>query len=250
MGLKRCEAIVLRSQKLGEYDKIITLLSREDGKLRGVAKGARKLKQRFGASLEPMSHVKIEYFEKGTAELVRIESTELLRSYFGAMSRPEAAGVLAAICELVDGFAQERQANEKLFRLVSAVAECVAHADSVALMIYIEVWLLRLAGLFPPVTRCIKCGREMGEREPLFIVTELGGLECERCAVRQVRSFDARDRALMQAALRQAPPEFLATASGCEQRSLAHVHEYLKAAIQHALGRRVKAYTMLDPNDR
>src|ERR1700750_1423913 len=84
MGLVETEAIVLHTHKLADADKIVVSLTEKYGLVRGVAKGARRLKSRFGASLEPFTLINLTFFEKETRELVSIRSAEIIRSYFGA----------------------------------------------------------------------------------------------------------------------------------------------------------------------
>src|SRR6266850_1452801 len=80
MGLHQSDSIILKTYPLGEADRIVSFFSRDHGKLRGVANGARKMKNRFGASLEPLAHSRIQFFEKENRDLVRIQSTDLLDS--------------------------------------------------------------------------------------------------------------------------------------------------------------------------
>ncbi|MGH2652227.1 MAG: DNA repair protein RecO, partial [Actinomycetota bacterium] len=82
MGWKRSEAFVLRAIPLGESDRIVSFLTREEGRIRGVARNARRSRRRFGGSLELLSRVRTTWFERESAELVRVESCELLESQF------------------------------------------------------------------------------------------------------------------------------------------------------------------------
>lgn len=243
MGLKRCEAIVLKSQKLGELDKIVTFLSREDGKLRGVAKGARKLKQRFGSAFEPLTHLRLQYFEKGNVELVRVESTEIVRSHFPKSG--ENAGLMSCIAELLDGFAQEGQGSERLFRLALAVADAAEAADSRLALAYFEVWLLRLSGLLPSMTRCVACGRDVGDGEMLHAGADMGGLKCDRCAGRRLSTLGPAERVLIAAILRL-PPREVCTSAAVQPGAAGTTHAYLRMVIEHALGRRVRSFDILD----
>ncbi|MBD0373986.1 MAG: DNA repair protein RecO, partial [Pyrinomonadaceae bacterium] len=116
MGLVETEAIVLRVYPLAEADKIVVCLTRSAGVVRAVAKGARRLKSRFGAGLEPFTLLSLSYFEKENRELVTLRQTDIQRSYFKLSQRAETVAALAYLSELVLEFAPPHEPNEKLFR--------------------------------------------------------------------------------------------------------------------------------------
>src|SRR5215210_4666597 len=89
MALVETESLVLKSYNLAEADKIVVLLSKDHGVIRGVAKGAKRLKSKFGSGLEPFSVVHCTYFQKDAVELVSLQRIELIRSNFEAASNPE-----------------------------------------------------------------------------------------------------------------------------------------------------------------
>src|SRR5437899_2643657 len=120
MRLVTTDAIVLRSYNLAESDRIVLCLTRTAGLVRGVAKGARRMKSRFGAALEPFTLVKLAFYEKENRELVTISTAEILKSRFDLAAEIEGADVLAYIGELVSEFAPPHEANEKMFRMVAA----------------------------------------------------------------------------------------------------------------------------------
>jgi DNA repair protein RecO (recombination protein O) len=148
--LYTAEALVLRTYKLGEADRIVVFLTRDRGKKRGVAPNARKSRKRFGAALEPLTEVRISYFEKEGRELVGLNYAEPVRSPLSATS-PEALGYSHYFAELIDEWAAEADVDERLFRLgTSALEALVAGAPVDALARYFECWLLRLQGVYPP----------------------------------------------------------------------------------------------------
>src|SRR6266581_7962645 len=120
MGLVNTDAIVLRTYNLAEADRIAVCLTRSAGLVRAVAKGARRMKSRFGAALEPFTLVKLAFYEKENRELVTISTAEILKSRFDLAAEIEGADVLAYIGELVSEFAPPHEANEKMFRMVAA----------------------------------------------------------------------------------------------------------------------------------
>lgn len=149
MPLYTAEALVLRTYKLGEADRIVVFLTRDRGKKRGVAPNARKSRRRFGAALEPLTEVRISYFEKERRELVGVNYAEPVRSPLSAIS-PEALGYSHYFAELIDEWAAEADADERLYRLgTSALDALVGGAPVEALARYFECWLLRLQGVYP-----------------------------------------------------------------------------------------------------
>ena len=149
MPLYTAEALVLRTYKLGEADRIVVFLTRDRGKKRGVAHNARKSRKRFGAALEPLTEVRVSYFEKEQRELVGLNYAEPVRSPLSAAS-PEALGYSHYFAELIDEWAAEADVDEKLFRLgTSALEALVTGAPPEALARYFECWLLRLQGVYP-----------------------------------------------------------------------------------------------------
>jgi len=160
MKLVTTDAIVLRAYNLAEADRIVLCLTRSSGLVRAVAKGARRMKSRFGAALEPFTLIKLSFHEKEHRELVTVSSAEILKSYFSIAARVEAVELLAYMSEMVNEFAPPHEADEKLFRMLAACIDALSLSEgSERLMIrYFEVWLLRLAGLFPDLNACEGCG--------------------------------------------------------------------------------------------
>ena len=129
MRLVTTDAIVLRTYNLAESDRIVVCLTRSAGLVRGVAKGARRMKSRFGAALEPFTLIKLAYHEKENRELVSISSTDILKSHFDLNLKPEVAEVLAYMGELIGEFAPPHEADERLFRMFAACVEALASID-------------------------------------------------------------------------------------------------------------------------
>lgn len=149
MPLYTAEALVLRTYQLGEADRIVVFLTRDRGKKRGVAHNARKSRKRFGAALEPLTEVRVAYFEKERRDLVGLNYAEPVRSPLSAPS-PEALGYSHYFAELIDEWAAEADVDERLYRLgTSALEALVSGAPAEALARYFECWLLRLEGVYP-----------------------------------------------------------------------------------------------------
>ena len=147
MPLHTADALVLRTYKLGEADRIVVFLTADRGKRRGVARGARRPRSRFGGSLEPLTRVRTTYFENERRELVRLRQVEPLSSPLTSGSA-EALLHVSYFAELIDEWAPEADPNDRLFRLGAAVAEALAGGAPVQpLARYFEYWLLRLQGV-------------------------------------------------------------------------------------------------------
>src|SRR5262249_51728657 len=125
MPLRETDAFVLRTFTSKEADKICIFFTREAGKLRGVAHGARRLKSRFGASLEPFTEVSLVYFQKEHKELVSISNCEILKSQFTGVVSSELLGVTHYLAELVAEFIPDHEPNEKVYRLLQATLDAL-----------------------------------------------------------------------------------------------------------------------------
>ncbi|PYS94153.1 MAG: DNA repair protein RecO [Acidobacteria bacterium] len=204
MGLNETEAFVLRTYKLAEADKIILLLTRKAGLLRGVAHGARKLKSRFGASFELFTLVSLSYYEKETRELVSIRQAEILRSYFHLANKAEIVSALNYLSELIVEFVPPHDPNEKLFRMIRACLDTVAEAPAAAgeVVRYFEVWLLKLSGFLPDVRACAICRRQL--QAEAFLSTD-STLQCNECAQGVGLKLDAEAQARLRTLLSMPP---------------------------------------------
>ena len=150
MPVYTTDALILRTYKLGESDRIVVFLTRDRGKKRGVAKNARQSRRRFGGALEPMTCGRVSYFERERRELVSLTYVEQTRSPLSAVDG-EALGYVGYFAELIDEWAQEADPNETLFRLGASIVEALAVGVPIEpLARYFEYWLLRLQGVYEP----------------------------------------------------------------------------------------------------
>jgi DNA repair protein RecO (recombination protein O) len=147
--LYTADALILRTYKLGEADRIVVFLTRDRGKKRGVAKGARRPRSRFSAALEPLTEVRVAYFEHERRELVGINYAEPVRSPL-MLTAGDALGYIGYFAELLDEWAQEADADERRYRLGASMLEALGAGVPVEpLARYFEYWLLRLQGVYP-----------------------------------------------------------------------------------------------------
>jgi DNA repair protein RecO (recombination protein O) len=159
------DALVLRSYRYGEADQIVVFLTEDRGKKRGVAKNATKSRRRFGGGLESLSRCRAAYVEHEHRELVRLDRLEPrltpMRAATGRTLETGAhvLGHAAYFAELLDEWAPDNAANERLFRLGAAVCDALCDGGAVdPLARYFEYWLLRLEGVYPALDRCPRCG--------------------------------------------------------------------------------------------
>ncbi len=192
MATRVSEAIVLRTYPLKEADLVVSFLTRDQGKLRGVAKRARKPKSAFGSGLERLSHVRMAYFQRESHELVNLDSCELIRSQFKLASDYQASIALDFFAEASDVLLPSGEANERFFRLLVAVLEALQPAGAGngsagnvwRAVTYFSVWAVRLSGWLPELHVCLNCGSVLDDPETptrAFFSRGQFGLTCGDC---------------------------------------------------------------------
>jgi len=191
MPLYSADALILRTYKLGEADRIVVFLTRDRGKKRGVARGARRPKSNFVGALEPLTHVRVAYFEKERRELVNLNYSEVSRSALSS-GTIEGLGCAAYFAELIDEWAAESHEDERLYRLGVSMVEALA--DGVPpepLTRYFEFWLLSLQGVYPAARvqtlspeaqSFLTSARKIGPQE-------LTGMSFDRAMLRELESL-------------------------------------------------------------
>src|SRR6185295_3335458 len=184
MALVDTEALILRTYNPAEADKIVVCLSKAAGLVRGVAKGCRKLRNRFGASLEPFTIVRLTYYERENQELVSIRQTEILKSNFNLSSDPTIVTGLAYLGDLLIEFSPPHQANELLFRMASACFDAIGETpdDLQSIIRYFEVWILKIEGFMPDLKACGECNRPFVSEESLYISSFDMVFRCRGCS--------------------------------------------------------------------
>jgi DNA repair protein RecO (recombination protein O) len=177
--LYRDTGVVLRTYKLRESDRIVVFHTAENGKVRAVAKGVRKTKSKFGARLEPMSHVRLLLYRGRELDIVsQAEAVEPLSPMLSSLDR---ASQGLAVIEAVDQLSLEREPNPQLYRMLVGVLRTIATSPS-PLNVAAFYWkLLANEGMRPELDRCVRCG----DTEPAvhFVAFDLneGGVLCRSC---------------------------------------------------------------------
>jgi len=217
MPLVETEAIVLRTYRLAEADKIVSLLTRQMGRVRAVAAGAQRTKSRYGGALESLSYVRIWLYERENRDLGRLNSAEIIESFFDMQKDYSAHLAAQYLAEVAERVLPEREVNDRVFRLMLAVlrglkkavrsngltagpahgsrggaadsaektAEESAPGASVALaggierpLLYFDYWFLKVAGVLPDLAHCASCGQPLLEA---FYGSTSDGLFCSAC---------------------------------------------------------------------
>lgn len=247
MGIVETEAIVLRTHRLAEADKIVICLTRDAGVVRGVAHGARRLKSKYGASLEAWTHVALSYYEKEGRELVTIRQAEIARSYFDLAARsPEAFAALEYLGEMVIEFAPPHEPVNKMFRLTSACIETIAETahDPAAIRAtvqYFEVWTLKLSGFFPDLRLCSQCNRPTSGEEAVHLSIEQR-VRCARCREGGETIIPAESYLQLRAIERSAPGTYARRIQAGRAEEITHLTRQL---IRRALERTPRGQTSL-----
>ena len=233
----RAHGIVLRTYKLGEADRIVVLLTPERGMVRAVAKGVRKTRSKFGARLEPTSHVRLQLHEgRGELQLItQVESVDHFRPIREDLDRLTKA---VSMLEAVDQVALPDRPSPQLYRMLLGALRTLADNDSALVVAGFFLKLLALEGAGPQVEECVVCG----DRAELVAFSELdGGLTCREHRRGTAVSPDAVR--LLQAVLGGRLGTALNEPPG---PATAEVHHLATHALEHFLERRMKSAHLLE----
>src|SRR5579863_6041677 len=165
---KQSEALVLRTYPFHEADLLVTLFTRSEGKVRGVAKSAKRSKRRFGGALEPLTHVTAHWEDKEKQELARLDSFDVISSPLTAKVSYLRVVALEYVAEVMDELLPDREPNDTIFRLaLSVVGQLQSEAVWMPLT-YFDLWIVRLIGLLPELSHCVKCGDPLNGSKAYF----------------------------------------------------------------------------------
>jgi DNA repair protein RecO (recombination protein O) len=168
MALRESEAIVLRTYPMREADLLVTLFTRLEGKIRGVARSAKKSKRRFGGALEPLTYVRAYYDVRERQELVRLDACEVLASPLASEVSYLRAVALGHVAELLDELLPDHEVNDAIFRLALSVLHVLSGAEIWMPVTYFDLWLTRLVGFLPELSECVVCGRSLNGNRAYF----------------------------------------------------------------------------------
>lgn len=243
MPLRESEAIVLRSFPLGEADRLVSFLTRTWGRVRGVARGARRPKSRFGSTLEPLSHIRICYYERETRELVRISSADIIESFLAAQSDYQASVALALVAEVTEAVLPDHEPSDAAFRLVLHVARAIRDRGTIELpLAYFALWTVRLGGWLGDLERCSRCGRELAGA-PVFASPASPGLACPKCRYPGMRAIPAAGLAAAKRMLAKPLDRLLVATESPE--GARELRGWLLDVIEHQIERKLTTRQML-----
>jgi DNA repair protein RecO (recombination protein O) len=176
-------AIVIKTLDYGESDRIVAFYTPDFGKVKGIAKGAKKSKRRFSNALELLTLSRLIFFDKRESDLVRIEGCDIVDSFPAIREDIRKIAFGCYLVELVDEMTPEREANPDLFNMLKAFLSilCDSGAEAQILRIF-EIRLLSLLGYRPGLDRCLHCDETLEHTGEVFFSVTKGGLLCERCS--------------------------------------------------------------------
>jgi len=265
MPARVSESFVLQTWPFREGDLIVSFLTRDFGKLRGVARRARRPKSGFGSGLERLSHIKMAYFQRENRELVNLDSCEILESQFAVLKDLAAACVLDFFAEVSEQMLPAAEPSEKYFRLLTAVLEHLRSGEPGAAWraaTYFSVWTVRLAGLLPDLHFCLGCGSWLEDQGPPDAAPNSGearperawfsrhraGLYCHECRrsldLHNTWELDAESRAIAEEILHN-PIGQLAPRSW-SQSTAAGLRRFLAQQIESHIERKLITLPVLE----
>lgn len=183
MSLHKDQAIILSSRVFGESDKIIRFFTLSSGKLTGIAKGGKKSQKRFMNTLELFNVVNVEYFEKASAGLVRIDNADVIEVNMDLGSSYRRMCIASFFAEFVDKLTKEKERNRRLFQSLQDHLHRLksvefTHSD----ILYYQLQMLDHLGFMPNFSTCVHCGKDLFEHEKTSFSNERGGILCAVCS--------------------------------------------------------------------
>ena len=238
------EAIVLRTWPFHEADLLISLFTRDEGKVKGVARHAMRSRKRFGGALEPATHVRACYTERPRQDLVRMDAFEILWSPLTERTDwPRAAG-LQLVVEVLEEALPDRAPDDHLFRLSLAVLAAMEAGQVWLPVTYFCVWMCRLMGWLPELGHCCVCGLDMAGK-PVWWSPAADGVTCSDDRRKDSRCLSADNVAMSAAMLRNSLGRM--SAEGLWQGERAgDLSAFAIGLLERHLERRLKSARMLE----
>lgn len=251
MPLKQSEAIVLRTYALHESDLLVTLFTRAEGKVKGVARAAKKSKRRFGGALEPLTLVRAYYDDREGKELARLDACDILESPLSQKLDYPRVAALEHIAETLDELLPEREANDDIFRLAYSVLRCLESGPMWIPLTYFQLWLVRLIGFLPELDECVVCGESLAGNRAFFHALA-DGLMCLPHKRLASSELTVESRELARRMFR-APVEAFASStslngngSGVTSQSYSDLRKFLVRIVERHLEKKLVTATMLE----
>lgn len=243
MALKESEAIVLRTYPLRESDLLVTLFTRQEGKVKGVARAAKKSKRRFGGALEPLTYVRVYYEDRERHELARLDSCEVIESPLAREVSYPRVVALAHVAELLDELLPDREANQAVFRLAISALGNLQGPDVWMPVTYFDVWMTRLMGYLPDLSQCTVCGQSLNGSRAFFHALA-DGLMCMAHKRLASSEISAESRVLVSQIFR-APMESFAGVTWPKELG-ADLRKFLVQILQRHIEKKLVTAGMLE----
>jgi DNA repair protein RecO (recombination protein O) len=241
------EALVLRTWPFHEADLLISLLTREQGVVKGVARHAMRSRRRFGGALEPGTHVTAHYAERPREDLVRLDSFEVLWSPLRASLDWLRVAGLQFVLEVLEQALPEQAPEDNVFRLSLSVLTAM-EGNAVWLPVtYFAVWMCRLMGWWPELGHCAVCGLDL-RGEPVWWSPVGDGVTCADDRRSGGHALHTEHVQLAYAILRSPLPALLE--QSWEPRTSAPLRAFATAVLERHLDRRLRSASMLGAGGR
>ncbi|MDH4193620.1 MAG: DNA repair protein RecO [Nitrospirota bacterium] len=187
MPLLRTRAVILRSQRWGDADRIVTFYSHDLGKIRGAARGARRMKTRFGGVLEPFGIVDVTLFQKTPDALGQISQIDLVKNFKSIREDLGVMGAAAKMVRMVEMITADRDPNPEMYAaLVYSLETLLPDRDLALTTLLFQIHVLGYTGFRPQIDRCTECGNSAPPNRPQWFSPRLGGMVCDQCGQRGV----------------------------------------------------------------
>jgi DNA repair protein RecO (recombination protein O) len=244
MPVQEAEAIVLRQYPLSDSDRIVVFATREFGKIRAAAKGARKPQSRMAGCLEPLSHIRVEFYAREGSDLAQVRRTELIHSYLGHNPDLKRVAAFSYFAEIANELVQDYQSNFAMFRLLLAVLDAGSkHGINLALVLYFEFWCLKLSGFFPNYAYCSSCGKCV-KNHGFYVWLDAGQARCGDCALGRGIKIGALASAALSQMATLPPDQFMV--SPFDEEASREIERLAQRLLSLHLDRPLKSYRILN----
>lgn len=244
MGLRSSEAIIIKTYPLGNTDRIVVAYTRSYGKLRGVAAGSRRLKSPFSGRLELFNWVEMLFFGEEHKDLLRIDKIELLRAFGANLPDYRLFLQMNYLAELLLETTPDHEPNDPLFRLVLLVLDSMQDPiNSDLALVYFQVWLLKLAGLYPAARVCATCQVPLAPADRVYVGIASPGFYCSTCKGESVGVLSSESYGLLTEILRRPLNEIRHdTTKGLSFKDLSRITEEM---VQLSFERRFESLALI-----
>ncbi len=250
MPLRTTEAIVIGGHNLGEADRIIPFFTRRLGKIRAVAKGARRVRSRFGGTLELFTLGQLVFFEWPNRTLHTINEFSVIEPFAPLKADLDRLSRGAYLVELAGGAVEEGDPNEEIFNLLRDTLTLLVSYDDPRLLRTFEIRLLRIVGYLLELYRCLVCRSLLRQTNELVVSPAQGGLVCPNCRprVQDSLAISSESVAYLRSVLVGGLQESLSIPlPPPHDRTL---QELLKVCIAYFLGKNLRSAPFLNPLER